>query len=715
MKRPPKKNRHRVLKILLVSFILLAFITAGILTVLVVSASQIDISRLDNPLPTPLVFFDMNGDQISQRSSVRFQVIPLSEIPDHAIDAIIAVEDQRFYEHAGVDVRGIARSFFRNIEAGAVVQGGSTLTQQLARTMFLSLEQTYTRKFTEAVTALRIERRYSKDEILELYLNQIYFGESAWGIQVASQTYFGKGIQEVTLSEAALLAALPRAPTHYSPFSNPERALERRNLVLSLLHEQERISENEYEQAVSEPIVLREGELEQAINLYPSYVDHVISEAVQMLGMSEEDMMSGGLHIHTHLDPVVQNAIEAAYARDELFPEGTGDALVQSGAIVIDPSSGGIRGLIGSRGDYVYHGFNRATQLKRQPGSALKPLAVYAPALELGYTRNSLLMDEEIDFGGYVPSNFSNTFQGQVTLYQALVQSINVPAVALLDEIGISRGIDFLERAGIPVHTNDRILGLALGGMTEGVSPLEMAQAYSLFPNLGTMVQAHAIARITTSDGDVLLEVNPQAVQVTSPEIAYAMTEMLMGVVQEGTGGNAAIGRPTAGKTGTTQLPDTEAYEGVEGVGDVWFVGYTPELVTAVWIGYDTWAPEYVMQSAGGTHPARIFQAIMSAALANRPVTSFAIPENYQREQVPSILPEAEENENEEDEDEEVDNDVEEDDEFWDEYEEDQSFDADDQSDGAEGQGEYDGEPGQITPPGQVNNPGQGSNRGNNQ
>ena len=710
MKRSTKKKekKHRVLKILLVSVILLAFMTAGILTVLVVSASQVDISRLENPLPTPLLFFDMNGDLISQRSSVSFQVIPLSDIPDHVIDAVIAVEDQRFYEHSGMDLRGIIRSAFRNIEAGTVVQGGSTLTQQVARTMFLSMEQTYTRKFTEIVTAMRIERRYSKDEILELYLNQIYFGESAWGIQVASQTYFGKGIEDVTLSEAALLAALPRAPTHYSPYGNMERALERRNLVLSLLLEQERIDEEAYEQAVSEPIVLREGELERAVNLYPSYVDHVISEAVEILGMSEEEMMNGGIHIYTHLDPVVQNAIEAAYARDELFPESSGDELVQSGAIVIDPTSGGIRGLIGSRGEYVYHGFNRATRLRRQPGSALKPLAVYAPALELGYTRNSLLMDEETDFDGYEPSNFSNTFQGEVTLYQALVQSINVPAVALLDEIGISRGIDFLERAGIPTNVNDRILGLALGGMTRGVSPLEMAQAYSLFPNHGTRVQAHAIARVTTYDGEVIAEVNPQTVEVTSPEIAYAMTEMLMGAVQEGTGGNAALGRPTAGKTGTTQLPDTEGYEGVEGVGDVWFVGYTPELVTAVWIGYDTWAPEYVMQSTGGTHPARIFQAIMTAALANRPVSSFEIPENYQREQVPSISPEAEENEYEEDEDEEIDNDAEEVDEFWNEYEEDQIFDADDQSDGTEGQGEDDVEPGQMTPPGQVNNPGQG-------
>ncbi len=710
MKRSTKKKekKHRVLKILLVSVILLAFMTAGILTVLVVSASQVDISRLENPLPTPLLFFDMNGDLISQRSSVSFQVIPLSDIPDHVIDAVIAVEDQRFYEHSGMDLRGIIRSAFRNIEAGTVVQGGSTLTQQVARTMFLSMEQTYTRKFTEIVTAMRIERRYSKDEILELYLNQIYFGESAWGIQLASQTYFGKGIEDVTLSEAALLAALPRAPTHYSPYGNMERALERRNLVLSLLLEQERIDEEAYEQAVSEPIVLREGELERAVNLYPSYVDHVISEAVEILGMSEEEMMNGGLHIHTHLDPVVQNAIEAAYARNELFPESSGDELVQSGAIVIDPTSGGIRGLIGSRGEYVYHGFNRATRLRRQPGSALKPLAVYAPALELGYTRNSLLMDEETDFDGYEPSNFSNTFQGEVTLYQALVQSINVPAVALLDEIGISRGIDFLERAGIPTNVNDRILGLALGGMTRGVSPLEMAQAYSLFPNHGTRVQAHAIARVTTYDGEVIAEVNPQTVEVTSPEIAYAMTEMLMGAVQEGTGGNAALGRPTAGKTGTTQLPDTEGYEGVEGVGDVWFVGYTPELVTAVWIGYDTWAPEYVMQSTGGTHPARIFQAIMTAALANRPVSSFEIPENYQREQVPSISPEAEENEYEEDEDEEIDNDAEEVDEFWNEYEEDQIFDADDQSDGTEGQGEDDVEPGQMTPPGQVNNPGQG-------
>jgi penicillin-binding protein 2A len=312
-----------------------------------------------------------------------------------------------------------------------------------------------------------------------------------------------------------------------------------------------------------------------------------------------------------------------------LFPANTGEALVQSAAVVIDPSSGGIRGLIGYRGKYFYHGFNRATQLKRQPGSSIKPLAVYAPALEKGYTPNSILMDEKTDFDGYSPSNYNDSYQGKVSLYDALIHSINVPAVALLNEIGVEAGIDFLKKTGIPLHADDRNLSIALGGFTEGVSPLDMAQAFSTFPNLGSMYQAHAITKITTGTGEVLLEVVQEAVEVMKPENAYTMTTMLMGVVEEGTGKNAALGRPTAGKTGTTELPLTEDFKGISGARDAWFVGYTPELVTAVWVGYDKLDPNYVMSSSGGNHPALIFQSIMSKALLNTPISSFLIPENY--------------------------------------------------------------------------------------
>jgi len=604
-----------------------------VLTFIIVTMVQVDISNLEETLPRPLVIIDKNGEIVSEQSSVNFTTVSLSEIPEDLIAAIIAVEDNRFYKHAGVDVIGIARSALDNFRAGHIVAGGSTITQQLAKNLFYTSEQTYTRKIKEAITAMRIEARYSKEEILELYLNQIYFGEGTWGVQNAAQMYFGKDIQDITLSEAALLAGLPKAPTHYSPFKNEEKSKERRNLILSLLYDQKYLDKDTYEKAVSEEIILRDWELDGLRGKYPSYIDYVIEEAVDKYGFSEEYLLKGGLQIHTQMDPVVQSAIEEVYATDSLFPESSGEEIVQSAAVVIDPSNGGIRGLIGYRGKYYAGGFNRATQLKRQPGSAIKPLAVYAPALENGYKKSSILIDEKTDFDGYKPTNVDGRYRGRVTLYNALVNSINVPAVWLLNEMGVDVGIDFLKKSGIPLHEDDKNLSLALGGFTEGVSPLEMAQAFSMFPNLGTMNKAHAITKITTRSGEVLLEVDEESVNVMKPENAYTMTQMLMGVVDEGTGQNADLGqRPTAGKTGTTQLPSTEEFEGINGIRDAWFVGYTPELVTAVWIGYDKLDPNHVITSSGGNHPARIFRAIMSKALINKAISQFTKPKNFKEE-----------------------------------------------------------------------------------
>jgi penicillin-binding protein 2A len=627
-----QQNMRRLIKPILVATIFVIGVLGVVLAILIKDAYQIDLSKLEDPLPKPTIIIDKNGDAASELSSARFTSVPLSKLPEELIHAIIAVEDQRFFEHWGVDVRGIARSAWTNFRAGSVVQGGSTITQQLAKNLFLTSDRTYTRKFREVITAYRIEQNYSKEEILELYLNQIYFGEGTWGIQDAARVYFGKDVQDIKISEAALLAALPKAPTHYSPFQNEQKAKDRRNLVLSLLYEQKYIDKNQYDKAVNEEIVLRGWELEGLRGKFPGYVDYVIEEAIKKYGFSEEYLLTGGLHIFTQMDPVVQTAIETAYATNELFPENSGEELVQSASVVIDPYTGGVRGLIGYRGSHVYRGFNRASQLKRQPGSAIKPLAVFAPALENGYKPNSMLIDEKTNFNGYSPRNYNDRYRGRVSLYEALIHSINVPAVALLNEIGVGAGVDFLQRSSIPLHRDDRNLSIALGGFTDGVSPLDMAQAFSLFPNQGTMKKAHAITRITSSTGEILVDVVEEEVEIMKPENAYTMTQMLMGVVRDGTGKNAALDRPTAGKTGTTQLPATEAFKGISGARDAWFVGYSPELVTAVWVGYDKIEPSQVMESTGGNHPAKIFQAIMAKALENTAITPFVKPENYQEQ-----------------------------------------------------------------------------------
>ena len=592
---------------------------------------SLDIAKLAVPIAAPTQFIDRYGEVSSEVTTAKIDYVSIDQVPQHLQQAIVAVEDKRYYDHTGVDVFGIIRAAFRNVKEGGAVQGGSTITQQLAKNVFLTGEKTFSRKMTEAAYAIKIETLYDKDQILEMYLNQIYFGEGQWGVQRAAKRYFGKQTENLTLAESALLAALPKAPTRYSPLRNKELALERRNLVLGLMKAEGFITETEYQHAKAEPIqVLEEIPQEQLNHLlgqYASYMDEVIDEAIRLYGFTERQLLAGDLLIYTELDPVVQNAMEATYRNDALFPESASDQLLQSGAVILDPSTGGIRGIVGQRGEHTFRGFNHATQLVRQPGSVFKPLSVYAPALELGYDKHSRLYDGPLDIQGYRPKNVDNRTLGEVSLQEAVTYSRNIPAVWLLNEIGLQSGIEFVEKLGIPLVEEDRNLSLALGGLSQGVSPLHMAQGYSVFPNLGKQIQAHTITKITTVDGQVVAEAEHQPVAVMSPENAYAMTEMLQDVIREGTGKNAALNRPMAGKTGTTQLPRIEQFEGiVGGAKDAWFVGYTPELVGAVWLGYDQTDRNHYLTTSGGQYPALIFREMMSLALQDVPISEFTRP-----------------------------------------------------------------------------------------
>ncbi len=571
--------------------------------------SSLDIEKLVVPVLAPTQLIDRNGEPSSQMVSVKIELVSIDQIPLHMQQAIVAVEDKRYYDHTGVDAFGIIRAAFRNVKEGGAAQGGSTITQQLAKNVFLTGEKTFSRKLTEAAYALKIESTYNKDQILEMYLNQIYFGEGQWGIQRAAKRYFGKETKDLTLSESALLAALPKAPSRYSPLKNKELALERRDLVLSLMRDGGFISNVEYNQAIVEPVqVLKEAPLEHQNDLlgqYASYTDEVIDEAIELYGFTERQLLAGNLLIYTELDPIVQSAMENTYRNDSLFPDSAPDQLVQSGAVIMDPSTGGVRGIVGQRGEHVFRGFNRATHLVRQPGSAFKPLMVYGPALENGYDAKSMLYDGPLDINGYKPNNSDHRTLGQVSLRDAVIHSRNIPAVWLLNEIGLQTGKTFVEKLDIPLSEEDNNLSLALGGLSQGLSPLQLAQAYSVFPNLGTMAPAHTITKITTTDGRVLAEAKLESVSVMLPNHAYAMTELLVDVVRDGTGKNAAMNRPVAGKTGTTQLPQNKQFAGIAGGSkDAWFVGYTPELVGAVGLGYDTTDSKHYLTTSGGQYPA---------------------------------------------------------------------------------------------------------------
>lgn len=580
-----------------------------------------DVTQLDRPLPAATVLFDENGHEAVTISLNEIEPVTFEEIPKHMIDAIVAVEDRRFYEHEGMDLWGIGRALLQNVTAGKTVQGGSTITQQLAKNIFLSHERTWKRKWDEVLLAKKIEERYSKDQIITMYLNQIYFGEGAWGIKRAADVYFGKPVDQLTIAESALLAGLVKAPSVLSPYKRPEKAIERRNIVLSLLKSQQLIDQSAYDLASHESLKLRESKPNRTdAILYPYYTDQVIREAINVYGLTENDVLHGGLRIYTTLNPDMQRAAEQLFKEDNLFPQSMGDQLIQAGVVLLDPRNGGIKALIGGRGEQPFRGFNRAVQLKRQPGSTMKPLAVYTPALENGFQPDNRIKDEPVQFGSYEPRNVDRTFHGNVTLYEALIQSYNIPAVKLLNEIGMDQGMEAASRFGIPLQAEDRTLGLALGGTNTGVSPLQMAEAYGVFANDGTRMNSYAIVRIESADGTVLAShKDDQQTRVTTPDIAHTMTAMLKGVVESGSGKAAAIeGREVAGKTGTTEMPGVAGY----GARDNWFVGYTPQLVGAVWLGYDNPdAAHYLTTSSKAA--AAVFKELMSRALHGQPMLSF--------------------------------------------------------------------------------------------
>ncbi|WP_274361993.1 transglycosylase domain-containing protein [Paenibacillus thermotolerans] len=595
-------------------------------------AATLDVSELSQPMSRPTIVLDRNGEKVYSLSVVKSQPISISEMPDVLLEAIVAVEDKRFYEHSGVDINSIVRALYRDLKEGEYVEGGSTITMQLAKNAFLSSDKSIKRKLKQAAYALKIDMSYNKDQILERYLNTIYFGEGAWGVQAASRKYFGKDAKQLTLEEAALIAGLPKAPSKYSPVRNPEGAFERRNLVLKLMLEQGKISVQEFNEASKKQIVLQPDEEEKKQAKYASYVDAVIEEAIREYGISEKEIMSGGWTIVTEMDRRAQEIAADVYSDASKFPESENGQLLQSGSVFLDQHSGGIVALVGYRGtDATYRAFNRATQLKRQPGSAFKPIAVYGPSLEEGYHPYSVLFDGPLDVNGYRPRNWDRQYHEEVTMAEAIRQSWNIPAVWLLNEIGVEKGLRFAEKLGIPLTKEDRNLGLALGGLSEGVSPMQMAQAFSAFANNGTMHDAHTIRLIKSPDGTVAGEYNRQPNQVMEPNHAYTMTLLLQHAVAEGTGKKAAVaGRPTAGKTGTTQLPDTKEFQGIAGgVKDAWFVGYTPELTGAVWIGYDRTDREHYVKTGSGA-AASVFREIMSAIVAGKAPSEFTVPEGFQ-------------------------------------------------------------------------------------
>ena len=632
MKKRKKSKKSRTRRwLFLFTILLLVTLMAGCTAIISAGNALIDKGKVKEQVEGS-VLYDKDGKEMAKLYVENREYVEFKEIPPLLVKAFVNTEDERFFTHKGVDLISIGRALYKDIRAGAAVEGASTITQQLAGNVYLDRrEMSLLRKTKEALIAMNLERNYSKEEILEFYLNEIYLGGGAYGIQAASKLYFGKDVKELNLAEIATLAALPKAPNNYSPINNYEKSVERRKVVLKLMEKNGSITAEQREEASNAELQIV-GNQNKANQAYRSFIDYVLKEAEEKYGISESELYRGGYHIYTEMDTQAQQAMANAFNDPNLFPSSQSADPVQGSMVITDPHTGGIAAMMGGR-DYVAKGMNRALA-KRSPGSTFKPIAVYAPALENGWEPFSLLKDEKMTFpGNYSPSNwYGDGYLGKVTMIYALEQSKNVPAVWLLNEIGIDTSFRYLDRFGIPYDKQaDRKLGIALGGMTYGVSPLDMAQAYGAFANRGVMMEAHAIRKIEV-DGETVVEAKPAASTVVSEQTAYYMTGMLRSVVENGIGKRAAMNRPVAGKTGTTQEP------GTNGNRDAWFVGYTPEYVGAVWMGYDqsNSTTNYLREGSG--FPANFFRVVMSEALQGRPIQDFAKPKGVQELEPPVVM-----------------------------------------------------------------------------
>ncbi|EAA0412161.1 PBP1A family penicillin-binding protein, partial [Listeria monocytogenes] len=591
-------------------------------------AKNTKVSELESGLKESTVIFDANGDEAGQLYSQKGTYVSLDAISSDVVNALISTEDRNFYNHHGFDIKGIARAALRMlVNRSAEGGGGSTITQQLAKNAYLSLDQTFSRKAKELFLAIEIEKKYSKDEILEMYLNSSYFGNGVWGIQDASLKYFGVNASELSVGEAATLVGMLKGPSIYNPIDNLENATNRRDTVLSLMVDNgkldQSVADQESQVALANLLYDGFGNSESGYK-YPYYFDAVIDEA-ESYGLDADDVMNRGYKIYTALDQNYQAQMEAAYKNDALFPENAADGtMVQSGSVALDPNTGGVQAVVGRRGEHVFRGFNFATQMKRSPGSTIKPISVFAPALEAGFEPDSILKDEPLDF--YDAQNFDGTYAGEAVMYQALAQSLNLPAVWLLHEIGLDRGYSKAQEFGLSLTESDKYYGLALGGLEKGESPMTMAAAYGVFANDGYYYKPHLITKIVDSTGAVIVDnTSVQGKRVISKETADKMTSMMLGTFSNGTGVSASpYGFTIAGKTGTTET-NFDASK----VNDQWIVGYTPDMVLSTWLGFEHVSEDHYLTGTSGQVVGKIFKAEAESLLPYSQGTQFQVADAY--------------------------------------------------------------------------------------
>ena len=630
-------RRFHLTKILLIIGLGFSLLTGGYLFYL---AKTTNVKDLQNALKATTIIYDKNGDQAGSLTGQKGTYVELDAISENLQNAVVATEDRSFYKNSGINY---GRFFLAILTLGRS-GGGSTITQQLAKNAYLSQDQTVERKAKEFFLALEINKKYSKKEILTMYLNNAYFGNGVWGIEDASKKYFGVSASQLSLDQSAVLAGMLKGPEIYNPLYSVENATNRRNTVLQNMVAAGYIDQKTADQSAAVDI---HGQLVDAYEgksedyRYPSYFDAVINEAVNEYGLTEEDIVKNGYRIYTELDQNYQASMQVIYDNTALFPVAEDGTRAESGSVALDPKTGGVRALVGRVGSDQNPGFrtyNYATQAARSPGSTIKPLVVYSPAVAAGWSTNKELDNSTTQYGSYEVNNYAGIQSSPtVPMYQALAESLNLPAVATANELGLETVFEYGKKFGLNMDKVDKSLAVALGaGVT--TNPMQMAQAYGTFANGGVMNDAHLITKIENASGQVVKSHSQKSTRVLSGSTTDKMTNMMLGTFSNGTGVNAApYGYTMAGKTGTTETSFNKDLSG-----DQWVIGYTPDVVISQWLGFPTTDENhYLTDSSAGT-ASEIFRNVANSVLPYTDGTQFDSVKNSYAEN--GIAPVGEEN-----------------------------------------------------------------------
>lgn len=598
-------------------------------TYLFAVAKSTNVNDLQNALKTRTIIFDREEKEAGALSGQKGTYVELTDISKNLQNAVIATEDRSFYKNDGINY---GRFFLAIVTAGRS-GGGSTITQQLAKNAYLSQDQTVERKAKEFFLALELTKKYSKDQILTMYLNNAYFGNGVWGVEDASKKYFGVSASEVSLDQAATLAGMLKGPELYNPLNSVEDSTNRRDTVLQNMVAAGYIDKNQETEAAEVDMTSQlhdkyEGKISDY--RYPSYFDAVVNEAVSKYNLTEEEIVNNGYRIYTELDQNYQANMQVVYENTSLFPRAEDGTFAQSGSVALEPKTGGVRGVVGqvANNDKTgFRNFNYATQSKRSPGSTIKPLVVYTPAVEAGWALNKQLDNHTMQYDSYKVDNYAGIKTSrEVPMYQALAESLNLPAVATVNDLGVDKAFEAGEKFGLNMEKVDRVLGVALGSGIE-TNPLQMAQAYAAFANEGLMPEAHFISRIENASGQVIASHKNSQKRVIDKSVADKMTSMMLGTFTNGTGiSSSPADYVMAGKTGTT-----EAVFNPEYTSDQWVIGYTPDVVISHWLGFPTTDENHYLAGSTSNGAAHVFRNIANTILPYTPGSTFTVENAYKQ------------------------------------------------------------------------------------